>query len=247
MQLAQVAAAPCSTPFVRGLRSSQTVRSATTANAAKAGNWLPGRESPEWLTGELAGDFGFDPFQLGVEPAALKWYQQAELQNGRWAMLGVAGILTPELLSKIGAGGPAAQVPWYDAGAESYFMPPKALFAVQLFLFAWVEFRRLQDYNKPGSTNQDPIFKNNSLPDGNEPGYPGGIFDPLGWSKGDMKTLKLKEVKNGRLAMLAFAGFLVQHITTGTTPLKNLSDHLADPWTNNVVLNELQRANINGV
>jgi hypothetical protein len=44
---------------------------------------LPGRESPEWLTGELAGDFGFDPFQLGVEPAALKWYQQAELQNGR--------------------------------------------------------------------------------------------------------------------------------------------------------------------
>ena len=29
------------------------------------------------------------------------------------------------------------------------------------------------------------------------------------------------------LAMLAFAGFAVQHITTGTTPLKNLSTHLA--------------------
>jgi hypothetical protein len=36
------------------------------------------------------------------------------------------------------------------------------------------------------------------------------IFDPFGWSKGDLKTLKLKEIKNGRLAMLAFAGFIAQ-------------------------------------
>lgn len=33
----------------------------------------------------MPGDFGFDPFQLGKDPAALKWYQQAELQNGRCA------------------------------------------------------------------------------------------------------------------------------------------------------------------
>jgi hypothetical protein len=57
--------------------------------------------------------------------------------------------------------------------------------------------------------NQDPIFTNNKLPDG-EVGYPGGIFDPLGYSKGDMATLKLKEIKNGRLAMLAFVGFCAQ-------------------------------------
>ena len=38
-------------------------------------------------------DFGFDPLSLGKDEAALKWYTQAELQNGRWAMLGVAGIL----------------------------------------------------------------------------------------------------------------------------------------------------------
>ena len=28
----------------------------------------------------------FDPLRLGEQPEALKWYQQAELQNGRWAM-----------------------------------------------------------------------------------------------------------------------------------------------------------------
>ncbi len=47
-----------------------------------------------------------------------------------------------------------------------------------------------------------------------------------------------------RLAMLAYAGFIVQHTTTGTTPLKNLSAHLADPWGVNVVSNELSRAGL---
>ena len=41
----------------------------------------------------LAGDYGFDPLGLGEEPSTLRWMVQAELQNGRWAMLGVAGIL----------------------------------------------------------------------------------------------------------------------------------------------------------
>ena len=34
-----------------------------------------------------------DPLGLGEEPSTLRWMVQAELQNGRWAMLGVAGIL----------------------------------------------------------------------------------------------------------------------------------------------------------
>jgi light-harvesting complex I chlorophyll a/b binding protein 2/light-harvesting complex I chlorophyll a/b binding protein 4 len=65
------------------------------------------------------------------------------------------------------------------------------------------------DIRNPGSVNQDPIFTNNKLPPG-EVGYPGGIFDPLGYSKGDLATLKLKEIKNGRLAMLGFIGFCAQ-------------------------------------
>lgn len=41
----------------------------------------------------LAGDFGFDPLELGQDPEALRWYVQAELVHARFAMAGVAGIL----------------------------------------------------------------------------------------------------------------------------------------------------------
>ena len=78
-------------------------------------------------------------------------YQQAELQNGRWAMLGSAGVLFPELLNGLGTGGPAAAQPWYDAGAGNYWAPSSTLLGIEFFLMAWVEIRRLQDYKKPGA------------------------------------------------------------------------------------------------
>jgi len=84
---------------------------------------------------------------------------------------------------------------------------------------------------------QDPIFTNNKLPDGNTPGYPGGIFDPAGFSKGNFEELKLKEIKNGRLAMFAFLGFIAQHAATGKGPLTNLADHLASPYSSTFITN----------
>eukprot|EP00775_Hariotina_reticulata_P004546 gene4546-4798_t len=242
-------------PLTAGRRTSVKVQASDAASARQwidnwrakqaGGNpdrpsWFPGTPFPAHLNGSLPGDHGFDPLRLGVDPAKLKWYQQAELQNGRWAMLGAAGILVPDLFHSAGLGGPAAQVPWFEAGKFEYFAPPSTLFAVMMFLFAFVEFRRLQDIRKPGSVNQDPFFSNNKLPDG-EVGYPGGIFDPLGYSKGDIETLKLKEIKNARLAMLGFAGFVAQAYTTGKTPLQNLADHLADPWGTTVWSNDLSR------
>ncbi|PIN06641.1 hypothetical protein CDL12_20800 [Handroanthus impetiginosus] len=196
---------------------------------AKKGEWLPGLPSPAYLDGSLPGDNGFDPLGLAEDPENLKWYIQAELVNSRWAMLGVAGMLLPEVFTKIGI----INVPkWYDAGKEEYFASSSTLFVIEFILFHYVEIRRWQDIKNPGCVNQDPIFKNYSLPP-NECGYPGGIFNPLNFAP--TEEAKEKELANGRLAMLAFLGFIVQHNVTGKGPFDNLLEHLSDPWHNTII------------
>jgi hypothetical protein len=76
----------------------------------------------------LPGDYGFDPLGLGRDPAALKWYREAELIHGRWAMAAVVGIF-------IGQGW--SGVPWFEAGADPAAVAPfsfGSLLGTQLLL-----------------------------------------------------------------------------------------------------------------
>merc|ERR1719408_381264 len=199
--------------------------------------WLPGSQSPAHLDGSLVGDFGFDPLGLGKDPLSLKWYRQAELQHARWAMLATSGILVQSLFKP--------DVSFMEAGkivAENSYASFGSLLVMQLLLMGWAEGRRWQDIREPGSTSK-PVGNflgfETVLGGSDDLGYPGGLFDPAGLSKNpsQLDQLKLKEIKNGRLAMLSYVGISCANVSTGKGPFDALQTHLSDPWTNNVMSN----------
>lgn len=203
--------------------------------AASRPLWLPGSTPPKHLDGSLPGDYGFDPLNLAAPPGALKWNQQSEIFHCRVAMIAVAGILIP-----------GAIIPgfaqWYDAGEKALAgspFPYATLVAIEIFLVGWAESKRWMDIRKPGSQGEPGSFLGfeGMLKGTDQVGYPGGPFNPMGMGTDNMKEMQTKEIKNGRLAMVAFIGFVAQHAATGKGPLQALGDHLADPWANNFATN----------
>jgi hypothetical protein len=121
-------------------------------------------------------------------------------------MAAVAGILFTDLV-----GLPK----FWLAGAETYALDTKTLAIIEVAVFAVLESKRYEGYKKTGET-----------------GFLGSFpFDPMGMRS---EEKKLKELKNGRLAMLAFLGFCSQAAVRGLGPVDCLKEHLADPWHNNV-------------
>ncbi|CAA3014803.1 chlorophyll a-b binding 6, chloroplastic [Olea europaea subsp. europaea] len=158
-----------------------------------------------------SGDFGFDPLRLGEVPENLKRYKESGLIHCRWAVLAVR--------------------PWdWATGlrqkSEQHFLAGRLLIWVTrpvpwgtLPTILVIEFLAISFVEHQRSMEKDPEKKK----------YPGGAFDPLGYSKDPQKFegLKVKEIKNGRLTLLAFVGFCVQQSAyPGTGPLEKLGNAL---------------------
>ena len=58
------------------------------ASAGERPVWFPNATSPAHLTGEFAGDRGFDPMGLAKDPVMFARFRDSEVFHGRWAMLG---------------------------------------------------------------------------------------------------------------------------------------------------------------
>ena len=113
--------------------------------------------------------------------------------NGRWAMLAVAGILVHDLVGLPGD--------WWvpDNSAhlvEGTVYPGGPRVALEMAFMGVAEALRIQAFDKSGPGSK--------------------AFDPAGM-KND-KTM-LNEIKNGRLAMIAFLGFTSQAAVRGLGPI----------------------------
>eukprot|EP00899_Mesostigma_viride_P019202 jgi/Mesvir1/27283/Mv07116-RA.1 len=104
--------------------------------------WAPGLvKAPAHLNGSLPGDFGYDPLGLAKDPVSLARYREAEVMNGRWAMLGVAGMLAPEL---VGQGTWLSAQDWAVTGGKPTYLGNElpygfgTVLAVEFFCLSWV-------------------------------------------------------------------------------------------------------------
>ena len=206
--------------FITALALLATPAAAFTSFGKKASKVSTPAFSLETIPGALAPVGIFDPLGFGAkaDEATLKRYREAELTHGRVAMLATVGFLVGEkvegssFLFDASIKGPAithlAQVP--------------PLFWVLLVIgigaaeqtraeIGWVDPADVP-VDQPGLLRSDYVS--------------GDIgFDPLNLRPTDpaaFETMQNKELQNGRLAMLAAAGFMAQELVDG----KGILEHL---------------------
>merc|ERR1711966_5901 len=176
--------------------------------------------TPETLPGAMGPTGFFDPlgFTEKADEATIKRYREAELTHGRVAMLATVGFLAGEkvegtsFLWDASVSGPAithlAQV------------PPVFWILLTVGIGAAEQRRAVTGWVDPADV---PFDQPGLLREDYTPGDIG--FDPLGLKPTDpeeFEIMQTKELQNGRLAMLAAAGFMAQELVDG----KGILEHL---------------------
>lgn len=205
----------------------QRLSKASTALDMGMNGWVPDSSKMAYgLPGAIAPfEDGFDPLGLSTDKDldTIKYWREAELQHGRTAMLAVIGFLVTEEPIEIH---PLFEANEKDIGpAIRHLDEVRAVspffFEIFAVLIGALEVNRaLNGWNAPSAKT---VAGSGTL---KEDYFPGDIgFDPLGLkpkTTEEFFELNTKELQNGRLAMLAVAGFVAQELTNGKEIFVNL-------------------------
>lgn len=174
-----------SKPVSVSARASQSVSVATVRMAEKSPS-VPFMDVPANLDPSMPGYAGFDPFNISAF-LNVKWLQESEIKHGRICMLAIVGAIVAELYT----------FPWYSNAPALWI--DRHNWGVHngslLQVLVWTSFFEIMTL--PALIQ---MVKGES---DRQPGYFG--FDPLGIMAKDPLAAQ-KEVKNGRLAMVAISG-----------------------------------------
>jgi len=148
-------------------------------------------------------DRNFD-FNMVMTYPHVQWLREAEIKHGRVCMLAFVGMIVQQFVQIPGY---PAEPDWTKTLAACYSEKIPAIGVVQISVFTMlVEGRWYPDGAWVGQMDR-------------EPGDLG--FDPLKFTKKpgfDLKSMQLKELKNGRLAMIGVASLAANHAIAGSVP-----------------------------
>ena len=155
--------------------------------------FLPMSPALEGIPGE---EEGFDPmgFSLAFE---IGWLREAELKHGRVAMLATVGWITTDMGLRVpGDAFQVSTIEAHDAMVKFGGMPQILIWCgllEVLGLFAYVNMREGKTDRKPGDFGLRGFY----------PSDPKGQYE-----------MQVKELRNGRLAMLAYSGIVTSAVLT---------------------------------
>jgi hypothetical protein len=182
------------------------VKTAAAASTGKKNITFNTTPNPTGLIGDLPPVGFFDPagFAAKASPEEIVRYREVEIMHGRFAQLAVLGMLLPEKYAAEGAFGDDFLAP--TGTALEVFNTDPLWVALTFGVISVLETVRLLE-TEPGTRTNAKILEIGL--------YPNQTPEKLA-------EYKLKELQNGRLAMLAFAGEVVQELVNQTPLIENL-------------------------